>query len=141
MADPSLYFAYGINMSREDMARRCPGASIVGVATLRDYRFLITDRGGASVIPFLGSVVFGVLWSIGETDLAALDHYEGVPDSYLRWNMDVLVDGDPVTAEIYTATSVKEGRPWPMYLERIVGAAREVGMPEGYVRELMGWGG
>lgn len=137
---PLRYFAYGANMVIEDMARRCLGASHLGVATLQDYRFLISDRGGATVIRCPGSVVYGVLWSVSETDLAALDYYEGVPDFYRRKAMDVLLNGEPVIAEIYVATSQRPGRAWPGYLEKIVGAAKAMGMPRDYVRELMGWG-
>lgn len=138
MASANLYFAYGANMVAADMARRCPGASIVGIAQLSDYRFQITDRGGATVNPFPGSVVYGVLWKLKLTErhLDALDVYEGVPEWYRRETKEVLQDGRPMEAEIYIATTEREGRPWPGYLERIIGAACNHRFPLGYIEQL-----
>lgn len=134
------YFAYGANMVAADMARRCPSASVLGVATLQDHRFQISDRGGATVIRCLGSVIYGVLWSISETDLAALDYYEGVPDSYRRKTMDVLLDGNLIAAEVYVATSERVGKPWPGYLEKITRAACIKEFPLPYIRHIQSFG-
>jgi len=47
----TFHFAYGSNMSRAVMRRHAAGAEPVGVATLANYRFLITTHGHASVAP------------------------------------------------------------------------------------------
>jgi hypothetical protein len=57
----TLHFAYGSNMSRAVMRKHAPFAKPIGVATLVNYRFLITTDGYASVAPRRGERVHGVL--------------------------------------------------------------------------------
>ena len=59
-----LNFAYGSNMSREPMRQRCPGAQMIGTATLRRHRFIIMANGYASVVPASSSEVHGILWRL-----------------------------------------------------------------------------
>jgi hypothetical protein len=64
------YFAYGSNLSVEQMAVRCPDATNPRPATLDDHDWLINERGVATVDPFRGSKVHGVLWQVSDRDLA-----------------------------------------------------------------------
>lgn len=83
------YFAYGMNVDPEGMARRCPDAKLLGVAVLKDHRLVF--RGGfATVEPALGNNVKGVLWKITEKDLRTLDIFESYPDFYERKKVDVI---------------------------------------------------
>src|SRR4051794_9122870 len=62
--DWAIYFAYGSNMIASQMARRCPGARLIGPALIRDYRFRINRRGVATVLPETAAIVRGALWSL-----------------------------------------------------------------------------
>lgn len=44
-----LYFGYGSNLWREQMALRCPDSQFLGMACLRGYRWMINERGYANV--------------------------------------------------------------------------------------------
>lgn len=97
-------------------------------------------HGVATLVPEPGSVVHGVVWQISDRDLGNLDRYEGVPRWYVRENLFVDVEGDGILpALIYLATESTHGKPREGYLEGIVRAAREHGLPEGYVEELGAW--
>lgn len=50
-ASDRLYFAYGSNLSPEQMARRCPDSIFLGKATLRGHKWQINERGVANVVP------------------------------------------------------------------------------------------
>ena len=78
------------------MARRCPDAIDPRPATLADHDWLINERGVATVEPFDGSEVHGVLWQVTDHDLATLDSAEGVPVRYRRDRMTVHTDDGPV---------------------------------------------
>ncbi len=134
------YFAYGANMSGGAMRHRCPGAVAVGVAVLNGHRFFIGRAGWGSVAPSRGDTVHGVLWRVTLRDLAALHAYEllhkGVYD--LR-RLPVLHAGRRVPALTYLLRRRVAGRPRPGYVESIVAAAREWGLPEFYVRALERW--
>ena len=72
----TLYFAYGSNINRAAMARRCPGARAIGQARLAGYKFFVGIDGWGSVKPQPGRSVHGVLWRLTPRDIAALHAYE-----------------------------------------------------------------
>jgi hypothetical protein len=97
-----LHFAYGSNMDRRLMRRRCAGARLVGGAVLRDHRFIITTDGYASVAA----------------------------------SLPVQVGGRAVRALVYVGRSGVPGRPRLGYMELVAAAARDAGLPAGYVATL-----
>jgi gamma-glutamylcyclotransferase (GGCT)/AIG2-like uncharacterized protein YtfP len=142
----TLYFAYGSNMSRAWMRQLCPKAQALGPAMLADHRFLVMSSGYASVLPYAGEVVHGVLWRVGQGDLDALDRYEDVASGlYDRWMIPVQHRGNRRTALIYVGRSHAPGRARPEYCELVLSAARDWELPATYVaslaRELSARGG
>lgn len=90
------------------MQRRCPGAALLGTATLHDHSLVFAGFspgwGGAvaSVIPRRGELVQGVLYLLTPDDLRRLDVFEGCPVVYQR-NRRWVVDpgGELRTAVVY----------------------------------------
>ena len=137
----TAYFAYGSNLSSVEMTRRCPGASLVGVAILPRHRFAIARAGYATVVSDDWSLVHGVVWLITDRDEAALDRYEGLAEGLYRkerrW-VELVAEPQrtPVQATLYVATEGQPGRPRSGYLERVIAAARAQGLPDAYLAEL-----
>lgn len=132
-----LHFGYGSNMSRASMRLRCPNARDVGPAVLEDHRFLISTDGYATVVPEPGARVHGLLWRLTSRDLAALNAYERLDTGLFRARILPVRHGTGrVAALVYTGRSRTAGRPRPGYLELVVAAARDLGLPHAYVREL-----
>jgi gamma-glutamylcyclotransferase (GGCT)/AIG2-like uncharacterized protein YtfP len=75
-----LYFAYGMNTNKDEMAYRCPTAVPMGKAILQGYRFEF--KSFATIVPDTDSYVEGVLWTITDRDEQALDILEGYPEFY-----------------------------------------------------------
>ena len=75
----TLYFAYGSNINLDQMAYRCPDASVVGPVTLENYELLFRRGGFATIAPKEGETVTGLLWSITPGCERSLDRYEGYP--------------------------------------------------------------
>lgn len=71
-----LYVAYGSNLHKASMQRRCPTAKPLGKFYLTDARLVF--RGVADVEYSLGDKVPCALWSVNQADERALDQYEGV---------------------------------------------------------------
>ncbi len=133
----TLYFAYGVNMDRAGMARRCPGAVAHGPAMLVGFRFFVMREGYASVMRAPGEIVHGVLWRIGLRDLAALNAFESLDSGlYRRAMLPVRANGGRMNALIYIGRRRKKGRPQPGYLEEVVGAARGWNFPRAYINAL-----
>jgi cation transport regulator ChaC len=136
----TLHFAYGSNMNRAAMARRCPGAAALGRAILEDHRFLITTDGYASVQRMPGAEVHGVLWRLTPRDLAALNAYENLGSGlYSRVMLPVRSDQRCVSALVYLGRSRSTGRPKPGYMDAVIDAARAAGLPLAYILQLQRW--
>jgi len=82
-----LYIAYGSNLNREQMLRRCPDAVIVGTAVLKDHQMLFRKSGTGfylTVEPKKGRCVPVGIWSVTSDDETRLDGYEGYPVCYYK---------------------------------------------------------
>jgi gamma-glutamylcyclotransferase (GGCT)/AIG2-like uncharacterized protein YtfP len=133
----TLHFAYGSNMSRALMRRRCPGARALGAARLDGWRFVITRDGYASLVRDPGGRVHGVLWRLTPRDLAALDAYE--QRAYLRRTVPVRCGAACRPALVYLAPERGGGTARPGYQELVVDAARDWRLPPTYVTGLARW--
>jgi cation transport regulator ChaC len=136
----TLYFAYGSNMNRPAMMRRCPGARAIGPAFLEGYRFFVGLEGWGSVAPGAGDVVHGVLWRLTPRDIAALHAYELLHQGlYDVRHLPVRTEGRRVRAMIYLLRHRAPGKPRPGYVEMIAAAARGWKLPEHYIRSIERW--
>lgn len=131
-----LTFAYGSNMDATDMSRRCPRAKLLGRARLPRHRFELMPDGFATLVRDAGAMAQGALWDVSFGDLTALDRYEGVArGAYVKISQPVLREnGSAVRALVYIGKAgVSLGRAPDDYMEKIVFAARELGLPIDYV--------
>jgi hypothetical protein len=134
----TLYFAYGSNMNRAAMRRRCPGARAIGPATLAGYTFFVGIDGWGSVKPSAGDAVHGVLWRLTPRDLAALHAYELLHQGlYDVRRLPVRSGARRVTAMIYRLRRRAPGKPKPGYVEMIAASARAWKLPERYIRSVV----
>lgn len=83
------YVAYGSNLSVDQMAHRCPDATIVGTGVLKDWELVF--RVHATIEPRPGCTVPVLVWAISERDEARLDRYEGYPRYYVKKYLSVPV--------------------------------------------------
>lgn len=135
-----LYFAYGSNMDRAAMRRRCPTARVLGPAMLDGWRFLIMQGGYGSIAPRAGARVHGVLWRLAPRDLAALNAYESVDTGlYRRRALPVIFARRRKRALVFVGRQRGEGRPRPGYVPLVVAAARSWTLPPRYVSRLQRW--
>ena len=132
----TLYFAYGANMERDAMRKRCPGALALGPAVLRGWRYVIAE-GYGSVARAPGCQVLGVLWRVTPRDLAALNIFESLDSGlYRRTMLTVAAGAKRERALVYVGRRRGKRRPMPGYQERLVAAASEWRLPSRYVAEL-----
>jgi gamma-glutamylcyclotransferase (GGCT)/AIG2-like uncharacterized protein YtfP len=114
-----LYIAYGSNLNREQMARRCPTAKVAGASELQNFRLMFRGGNGyavATVEPCKGGSVPVLIWELTPADEAALDIYEGWPTVYRKEKSKVGLDGKTVAAFIYVMNGNSPcGRPNDRY--------------------------
>jgi hypothetical protein len=135
-----LHFAYGSNMHRAIMRRHAPAAAPVGVATLENYRFVITADGYASVEPSPGKSVYGMVWRLTPRDRVTLDAWENIAGGlYRAETLPVHQAGQQIPALVYIARDGPTGQPRAGYMEVIVDAARVLELPPNYIAALEEW--
>lgn len=94
-----LYFAYGSNLSTDQMRHRCPYSTPVGLGYLPGWRWIINERGFANIVQLPASPgasatdedvgVYGLLYLLPPEDEARLDGFEGVPWAYDKFQVEV----------------------------------------------------
>lgn len=137
-----LYFAYGANMDIAEMAKRASKSKPLCLARLPRHRFIIMKEGYASVIRDARFSVHGLLWDLALADLKPLDRFEGLDRGlYTKINQPTITPTGAKRALVYVAASAEPGKPRPGYLEDILQAAAEIGLPPAYIKELAGWSG
>ncbi len=139
VTSPIIYFAYGSNLSSDNMHSRC-GSDIeaLGPAKLLDYDLTFDKRGYANIIPYPGKYVWGLLWRIDENCLKALDIYEGYPTLYGRQTVTVELGPDNIAALVYIEPADQSGgQPGRAYLEgKVIPGAKEHNLPSEWVNKL-----
>ncbi len=120
MEGKKYYIAYGSNLSVEQMAYRCPGAKVAGMAALKGWKLVF--RNHATIEKADGRVVPAIVWEITSNDERNLDRYESYPSYYRKENLPITMtdlDGKnprQVTAMVYL---MNDGRPqqapWDAY--------------------------
>lgn len=132
-----LYFAYGSNMALAAMRLRCPASAPLGPARLARHRFFIMREGYASVARDPRHEVWGLLWDLALADMPALDRYEGVGGGlYTKAQQPVVSETGARRALVYLGRSTAAGRPRAGYMEAVLAAAGEAGLPAYYLRWL-----
>ena len=135
-----LHFAYGSNMSRAVMRKHAPFAKPMGVASLTNYRFLITADGYASIAPRRGERVYGVLWRLTPRDLITLAAWENTAGGLYRTaTVPVRHAGRQNQALIYLARPCPLGHAKSGYVELLIAAALEWRLPQLYIDALRGF--
>lgn len=134
-----VYFAYGSNMSSARLRSRVSSARSLGAVHVTDWR-LAFDKPGrdgsgkANLVPSPGSLVWGVVWQLGESDWEILDRFE---PGYQRARFRFEQGGrGAIEADAYLFDSTPGARvvpPTASYVAHIVAGAEEHGLPDEYV--------
>ena len=117
------YIAYGSNLHKEDMSRRCPGAKAAASGALDGWRLVFRGVPGASyatVEPCEGHCVPVGIWEIDGDNERCLDMYEGYPDLYYKREITVSAPGGELTGMIYIMSEGrKHARPSDSYIRTV----------------------
>ncbi|MFC7737567.1 gamma-glutamylcyclotransferase family protein [Roseomonas sp. GCM10028921] len=132
------YFAYGSNLCATQMGARCPAAREGEPVALPGWRFIINQRGVATLVPDPAEQVWGLLWQLTPACERTLDRYEGVARGFYR-KEEMEVGGEP--ALVYLAAEHRPGTPREGYLEGILNACAARGIDPAYLAGLRCWAG
>jgi len=144
-----LYFAYGAEMLSSRIRLRCAAPQAVAVARLADHRLgfygysPIWDGGLETVVPAVGSEVWGVVYELSASDADSLDTWQGVrlngTGSYFHYPA-AATDSQGATYEALVYKKDVLGEPTAPsrpYLDAIVAGAREHSLPPRAIEILL----
>ena len=147
------YFAFGSNLSLDQMRRRCPGHQLIGIAVLANHRVVCNKAKSdgvnycAGIIESPGDEVLGVLYKLTPRDLERLDDEEGCYAGTIHYYRDAgdfyvknRTTGEVVNAFTYfVARPVAPKKPARDYAQKIFEGCRDHGFPKEYVKKLRRW--
>jgi gamma-glutamylcyclotransferase (GGCT)/AIG2-like uncharacterized protein YtfP len=132
------YFGYGSNLSKEQMAIRCPESKYYASGTLSGYSWLINTRGYASIKPSDSDFVLGEIFTLSQQDVDYLDIYESVEEGmYLKSNLSVETSKGTIDCLVYIASDSTPGIPQDEYIERINLGIKSANLPDDYVQKAI----
>jgi gamma-glutamylcyclotransferase (GGCT)/AIG2-like uncharacterized protein YtfP len=132
------YFGYGSNLSKEQMAIRCPESKYYTSGTLSGYSWLINTRGYASIKPSNSDFVLGEIFTLSQQDVDYLDIYESVEEGmYLKSNLSVETSKGTIDCLVYIASDSTPGIPQDEYIERINLGIKSANLPDDYVQKAI----
>ncbi len=124
----NYYFAFGSNLDRRQMRRRCPTARVVSRAVLPGHELRFSGHSAgrkgpvATVVQADGANTFGLLYELDDADLERLDAFEGVAvGMYARVKRTVGLPSGK-TRKVWTyvlASAATRKTPHPDYLSII----------------------
>ena len=127
------YLAYGSNLNKEQMQKRCPGAVPVGTMTLKGFE--LKFKGPLTIEKKNGGRVPLGIWQVNEEHEKALDRYEAFPTFYYK--KEVIIPGDK-TAFIYIMNERMSARTTTRhYYDVCAQGYKDFGLDEKYLKEAL----
>lgn len=132
--DTVYYVAYGSNLNKEQMKKRCPSAEVVGISYINDYKlkynlYLTIEKSIGSKVPV-------AIWKISNKDELSLDRYEGYPRIYRKEYIDVEVNNTVKKCLVYVMNEIEERKdvlPPKEYVERCKRGYEDFGFDVNYL--------
>ena len=150
-----VYFGYGSNLSARTMKQRCPDSLFIGLAQLKDWKWLINETGYANIVPSPGDIVYGSLCFLSKRDEMALDESEGVPWLYEKQTLPVtrlLAEADKSSdwatgedvqvhavayVDVQRTTVGKIEKEYVIWVNKAIADGEAAGMPKEYAEKYL----
>ena len=133
-----LYIAYGSNLNKEQMARRCPTARYVGTGMVEGYELKFKGRPDgayATIDPKKGGKVPVAIWEIQPYDEFRLNQYEGYPNNYFTRNIPVKIGNHEVTGMVYIMNlRAQANLPSKHYYDTVEQGYKDCGLDIAYLK-------
>ncbi len=129
-----LYFAFGSNLNRKQMKRRCKDSKYIGCYSLKNYKLVFRNYflggGVADIQKDKNSTVLGAIYKISKKDEKELDVYEDYPKTYIKKYFKIL--GKKVMF-YYMPKKTMHVPPSKRYLNLIIQGYKDCGYKNNYI--------
>lgn len=138
-----LYFAYGSNLNKHQMHKRCPSSRFITKGYLKNYGIYYggecdswDDMAYATINRKKGGLVWGAIYEISVDDMRKLDVFEDVPKDYIRKLVTIHTGGAKHKAYAYIGHRIKVGKPSSRYKVTLLSGAKADHLPKSYISTL-----
>lgn len=133
----SLYVAYGSNINKAQMRRRCPTARPLGKFMFKDAQLVFRNVADLEFVP--GAQTPCALWMIGPDDETALDGYEGIASGvyFKTREINLLYQDKRRSCVLYLMNSDAIYPPSQHYADVIRNGYRDFGMDQSYLDDAI----
>ena len=126
-----LYFAFGSNLNRKQIKRRCKNSRFISRHILKNYQLVFRSKYGAADIQRKkGSSVLGAIYDISKADEKKLDVYEEFPKQYTKKYFKIW--GEKAMF-YYMPSKTKQTEPSGRYLSLIIQGYKDCGYKNSHV--------
>ena len=126
-----LYFAFGSNLNRKQIKRRCKNSRFISRHILKNYQLVFRSKYGAADIQRKkGSSVLGAIYDINKADEKKLDVYEEFPKHYIKKYFKIW--GEKAMF-YYMPSKTKQTEPPRRYLNLIIQGYEDCGYQDSHV--------
>jgi hypothetical protein len=132
-----LYVAYGSNLNKAAMRRRCPGARPLGRILLKNSKLVF--RGVADLEYVAGAATPCGIWRITREDERELDAYEGVSAGLYYKDQTIVLrwEGEKYKALVYLMSSQGIYPPSQYYVDGIRKGYQDFNLDQRYLDEAI----
>ena len=129
-----LYFAFGSNLNRKQMKKRCKDSKYIGCYKLKGYKLVFRHMyyggGVADLDRKKNSTALGAIYKISKKDEKKLDEYEDFPRIYIKKYFKF--SGRKVMF-YYMPKKTKHISPSKRYLNLIIKGYKDCGYRNNYI--------
>ena len=126
-----LYFAFGSNLNRKQIKRRCKNSRFISRHILKNYQLVFRSKyGAADVQRKKGSSVLGAIYNISKADEKKLDIYEEFQKVYVKKYFKI--SGKKVMF-YYMFNKTRQTEPSRRYLNLIIQGYEDCGYQDSHV--------
>ena len=126
-----LYFAFGSNLNRKQIKRRCKNSRFISRHILKNYQLVFRSKYGAADIQRKkGSSVLGAIYDISKADEKKLDVYEEFPKQYVKKYFKIW--GEKAMF-YYMPSKTKQTEPSRKYLNLIIQGYKDCGYKDSHL--------
>jgi hypothetical protein len=137
---PSFYWAYGSNLSKANMKKRCPEAKPVKPFILGQLELTFRGVADVKVSRDESHITPGALWRITRKCEEALDQFEGVAQGRYIKRYFQIVHGGKKRVVLFYQMRMKHGvlPPTEEYYNKIAQGYLDFNLPIGFLEEALG---
>jgi len=131
------FFAYGTNISQDELNKHCPGAVLIGYGMLNNYMLEFRGYTGhaiAQICKKKGEVLPVAIWELPPESRYTIENYEKFPYLYKRQKAKAVLRGQKVTGIIYiNKQDLPVSEPDEKYLAVLRQAYKQADFDEYYI--------